>query len=221
MSRGGMVYVKRDLSHEEAPRTFEKEQSSIYSPWLKWAAAALAEPDAALPALPPPPKGVSPKVLAAARRAFLNTLHQVGAVKVARHDEVIKALAPALGWPWEGVEGSRYASAPADSWLLAGKENGFAPQSGWLEWAAASVQLMRDPAIARAFLPVKTVVEPWQAGSAGGNWCYEILDQWWKCGGSMAPTKAMKSMSARWEHLVATIDERLHCNPSPHGLPLH
>lgn len=220
MGRGGLVYVKKDLSHEEAPRTFEKEQGSALSPWIKWAKAALS--NVPLPDAPKDiPKGVSRNVRAAARHAFLGLLQTCGRLPVDRHVQVIQALAPALGWPWEGADGSVHLAAPKASWL-AQKEGAvdLSEKSGWIEWATASVMLMKDPAVARFFLPMATIVQPWDNKDESA-WCYGLLEQRWKCGSTFSPSLGHRQAALRLDALLAAIDDRLHYNPSPLGLPLH
>lgn len=222
----GLVYVKRDMSNEEAPKTFPKEKGNALSEWTKWAHAALHLPDDQ-PLPPPPastPKGLPTKIKCSARNAFLASLNTCGRHGLPRHMEVISTLAPALGWPWEGADGSAYP-APVNSWLRAGMEQMENHTSGWIEWAAASMCLLSDKRAAVAFLPQKTVVEPW-GDNEWGDWAYAALDAWWQS--SALRFSARKHLSAldqaafqRMTVLVREIDHRLHANPSPTGLPLH
>lgn len=222
MSRGGLVYVKRDLSHEDAPRTFDREQGSALTPWIKWSKLALSSADTPLPEAPQIiPKGVPRNVRAAARHAFLGHLHTCGQLPVERHVQIIKTLAPALGWPWEGVDGSVHMASPSESWLASKEDVDISQKNGWLEWATASVMLMKDPLVARSFLPMSTIVQPWNEKEEKAQWCYGLLEKRWKNGSEVSPSIAQRQAAGRLDALLAAIDDRLHYNPSPLGLPLH
>lgn len=222
----GLVYVKVDMSHEEAPLSFPAEDKGPLAPWVKWADSALAlDDDAPLPAIPPVvPKSVPVKVRRAARNAFLVSLNTCGQHSLARHMEIIEALSPALGWPWHNMDGSLYTS-PTDSWLKAGMQQSDSVLSGCIEWAAASMCLLSDKTQAAAFLPRKTVVEAWEDG-VGGDWAYRVIESWWNASAlCLEPRKGLAGRDRktfdRWTVLVREIDQRLHATPSPIGLPLH
>jgi hypothetical protein len=214
MARGGMVYVKRDISNEEAPRTFAGEQVSALKPWIEWVSAHLSDLSPALPSGKPP--AASAKHQASARASFAHLLHKAGEKDVGTWIQIIEGCAPALGFPWEGANGSRYPES-RKSWLLAGFDNATAG-SGWIEWACASVRLLaKNKQAAEVVLPTRSIVEPWD-DQARGLWAYDVLNHWVD---ASLHQSSRASTFERWTRLVHEIDARVNSLPSPLGLPSH
>lgn len=214
MARGGMVYVKRDVSNEEAPRTFSTEEGSVLAPWIQWAKAKLLNQD-----LPPPVSkapSATTKQIAAARSLFGSVLTSAGKREVSDWIQIIEGCSPALGMPWEGASGTRYPEAK-QSWLLAGFEDAI-PSSGWLEWACASIRLLaKNTSAAEVLLPSRSIIDPWDP-SARGVWAYTVLNKWVD---SSFLGASQSATFERWTQLVHEIDARTASLPSPLGLPFH
>lgn len=210
MGRGGLVYVKRDMSNEEAPSTFSSETENPLLDWVDWAGRYLGAPES-IDALPANAPNCNAKQVAAARALFLGIVDAAGEKAISDWDLVVGKLLPALGSPWHGVDGSRYPQAQ-ESWLLSGMGRAHPKGSGWVEWATASLKLLRnDRDAANTVLPCNTVIDPWQE-DLRGRWAYRVLDQWLSSSDDVRP---------RWTGLVHMIDALVEAQDSRLGLPSH
>ena len=238
MSRGGMVYVKRDMSNHDEPLTFAKEAKNPLMPWCQWAVEAMRAPaDQPLSAPPsgPRPKGISAHHRAEVRNLFLGALSQAGQRPVAWWNALAAGYEPFLGSPFEGINGDPYASV-FDSWLQAGMKSSDKAESGWIEWATATVGSLADRKVFSLVFPCKTIIEPWE--ETPGQWMYSgVLDNWWSSAFAPAiPSSAGKhapkvnlprvadwtrSQFDRWTGLVQAIDGKMRSFSSDLGLPWH
>ena len=215
--RGGLVYVKRDISNEEAPRTFDPAAANPLHAWIKWWAMAIkTSADQPLPSCPLSIKktSVSRSDLSSARFLLLHHINNAGYLPVSRWKEIIKASSISLGFAWESLEGHNYTGKNG-SWLEGGLDSSNMWKSGWVEWVTATMSFLKNAAVLRDTLPTNTVVEPW-SDDATGKWAYgHVLNNW------QANSRTNMPHANRWAELVVSIDQVLQANPSHLGLPLH
>lgn len=235
MAHGGLVYVKRDVSSEEAPRTFDKERSNPLTPWIDFAIQAIESGEVDPTQAPAAPPAVDHRRMSSARNAILEAVQGSENFDVAFWADFIRCVRPALGSPWMGIDGSSYAE-DKKSWLLSGKILGSA---GWNAWAIAALDSLRDsPSDAAIVLPSRTVVEAWD-GPSRGQWCYDLLEEWERASRIQAGTvivtpvskkrspalpKAYKRNVAPFDQvsrIVEAIDRAVSSLDLPMGLPSH